>query len=137
MTLSFTPSSNADVSSCPYFPQNGVFDELPKTGLCRSLAKTAQRSPETVGFHTRVVRGESRIVKFLQMVQDVLQRRNEGYNSGAEYIVKMFDDLEMSGKNQSLTKLNGGWFKTQKMKMRQKKKKRCRRFLTDYWSLNP
>lgn len=108
MTLSFTPSSNADVSSCPYFPQNGVFDELPKTGLCRSLAKTAQRSPETVGFHTRVVRGESRIVKFLQMVQDVLQRRNEGYNSGAEYIVKMFDDLEMSGKNQSLTKLNGG-----------------------------
>jgi len=42
------------------------------------------------------------------MVQDVLERRNEGYNSGAEYIVKMFDDLEMSGKNQSLTKLNGG-----------------------------
>lgn len=50
------------------------------------------------------MRGEKRIVWYLQLVQQVLERTGEGFNSGSDHIVKMFDDVDSSGKNKEKVK---------------------------------
>lgn len=54
------------------------------------------------------MRGEKRIVWYLQLVQQVLERKGEGSNSGSDYIVKMFDDVDSSGKNKEKVKTAEG-----------------------------
>lgn len=64
---------------------------MPKTGVGRSVAKAADAAlskGDTTGFHTRVVRGEARLLRFLQMMA-----RREAKSEGAHSVVRLLADL--------------------------------------------
>lgn len=76
-------------------PVSGAFDEMPKTGRGRALARAADQAAacgDTSGFHTRVVRGEARLFRFLQIVAK--QQRHSGSRVG---LVRMLADLPFGG----------------------------------------
>lgn len=72
-------------------PLSGAFDEMPKTGPARALARAADDAldrGDTSGFHTRVVRGEARLFRFLQIVA-----KKQGTPSSRTGLVRMLADL--------------------------------------------
>lgn len=72
-------------------PSTGSFDEMPKTGLGRAVAKAADAAlsqGDASGFHTRVVRGEARLLRFLQMMA-----RREGRGDTPTSVVRLLADL--------------------------------------------
>ncbi|CAO1614294.1 unnamed protein product [Sympodiomycopsis kandeliae] len=72
-------------------PSTGSFDEMPKTGLGRSVAKAADvalSKGDTAGFHTRIVRGEARLLRFLQMMA-----KREGKGPTETSLVRLLADL--------------------------------------------
>lgn len=72
-------------------PASGVFDEMPKTGEGRRIAQAADAAVakgDTSGFHTRVVRGEARLFRFLQ----IIAKRQSQPNSKVG-LVRMLADL--------------------------------------------
>jgi hypothetical protein len=76
-------------------PTSGSYDELPKTGKGREEAKVAARQcaeGNPTGQHTRIVRGEARLLRYLQAAQQL--RRRKGQQS---YLVRLFADIAMPG----------------------------------------
>lgn len=64
---------------------------MPKTGLGRTVAKAADAAlskGDASGFHTRIVRGEARLLRFLQMMA-----RRDGRGEGATSVVRLLADL--------------------------------------------
>lgn len=74
-------------------PTSGSYDELPKTGKGREEAKVAARQcaeGNPVGQHTRIVRGEARLLRYLQMAQQIRKRKGQ-----QSYVVRLFADIPM------------------------------------------
>jgi hypothetical protein len=74
-------------------PTSGSYDELPKTGKGREEAKAAAHElaeGKPVGQHTRIVRGEARLLRYLQMAQVLKKRKGQ-----ESYIVRLLADIPM------------------------------------------
>jgi hypothetical protein len=72
-------------------PTSGSYDELPKTGKGREEAKVAARQcaeGNPTGQHTRIVRGEARLLRYLQMAQQLKKRKGQ-----QSYLVRLFADI--------------------------------------------
>lgn len=75
-------------------PSSGAFDEMPKTGTGRAAAKAADaalESGDASGFHTRIVRGEARLFRFLQIVA-----RREARSNAKTGITRLLADLPVT-----------------------------------------
>lgn len=76
-------------------PTSGSYDELPKTGVGRTEAKIAAQEIATgnpIGEHTRIVRGEARLLRYLQMCQAM-----EDIKAHKSHCVRLLADIPMSG----------------------------------------
>ncbi|UZJ56441.1 hypothetical protein CBS101457_005761 [Exobasidium rhododendri] len=81
-------------------PTSGSYDELPKTGKGREEAKIAAHElaeGNPTGEHTRIVRGEARLLRFLQIAQSL-----KGKNRSPSYLVKLLADVPMPKQDNSL-----------------------------------
>lgn len=76
-------------------PTSGSYDELPKTGIGRTEAKIAAQEIATGtpnGEHTRIVRGEARLLRYLQMCQAM-----EEIKAHKSHCVRLLADIPMFG----------------------------------------
>ena len=74
-------------------PTSGSYDELPKTGLGREEAKVAAyelAGGNPMGEHTRIVRGEARLLRFLQMAQSLNKRKGQ-----QSYVVRLLANIPL------------------------------------------
>lgn len=76
-------------------PTTGSYDELPKTGFGRHEAKAAAQElavGNPIGQHTRIVRGEARLLRYLQLMHG-LEHKASGQFRPRLPIVKLLADL--------------------------------------------
>lgn len=74
-------------------PTSGSYDELPKTGIGRAEAKVAAQeiaAGNPVGEHTRIVRGEARLLRFLQMCHALRRKK-----SAQSHVVRLLADIPL------------------------------------------
>jgi len=79
-------------------PTSGSYDELPKTGIGREEAKVAAHelaAGNPIGQHTRIVRGEARLLRYLQMALSLKRRKDQSY------LVRLLADIPLPKANGS------------------------------------
>lgn len=84
-------------------PTSGSYDELPKTGIGRTEVKIASQemaAGKPSGYHSRIVRGEARLLRYLQYCQ---QAKKQKYPQS--HVVRLLSDIPVSryGKQENST----------------------------------
>lgn len=88
-------------------PTSGSYDELPKTGKGREEAKVAAQElteGNPLGHHTRIVRGEARLLRYLQLAQALEKKRG----AQQSLVVRLLADIAMPMKDDQDEEGEGG-----------------------------